>query len=148
MHSSPSKVNDHIWDSKHNIIQEGTKLGYDQTHDHTSISHTDIKYQTSTHKSINQITKDQRSKNTLSRSLWSIHFPPFGNKLPKSWKCIVLCDTLGTISESSGVRRWRGEDNICKRFWTCLRSWRSYNWRNDWGNCCRCWSGSPRITNN
>ena len=43
MHSSPSKVNDHIWDIKDNIIQANIKVEYDQTRDHTSISHTDIK---------------------------------------------------------------------------------------------------------
>ena len=43
MHSSPSKMNDHIWDITDNIIQANIKLWYDQTHDHTSISHTDIK---------------------------------------------------------------------------------------------------------
>ena len=40
MHSSPSKVNDHIRDIKDNIIQASIKVEYDQTHDHTSISHT------------------------------------------------------------------------------------------------------------
>ena len=39
MHSSPSKVNDHIWDIRDNIIQASIKVAYDQTHDHTSISH-------------------------------------------------------------------------------------------------------------
>ena len=43
MHSSPSKVNDHIWDIKDNIIQANSKVEYDQAHDHTSISHKDIK---------------------------------------------------------------------------------------------------------
>ena len=38
MHSSPSKVNDHKWDIKYNIIQASIKVGYDQTHDQTSIS--------------------------------------------------------------------------------------------------------------
>ena len=48
MHSSPSKVNDHIWDIRDNIIQASIKVAYDQTHDHTTISHMDIEYQTST----------------------------------------------------------------------------------------------------
>ena len=48
MHSSPSQVNDHIRDIKDNIIQANIKVEYDQTHDHTSISHKDIRYQTST----------------------------------------------------------------------------------------------------
>ena len=38
MHSSPSKVNDHIWDIRDNIIQASIKVAYDQTQDHTSIS--------------------------------------------------------------------------------------------------------------
>ena len=49
MHSSPSKVNDDIWDIKDNIIQASIKVGYDQTHDHTSISHTNIKSITQAH---------------------------------------------------------------------------------------------------
>ena len=38
MHSSPSKVNDHIWDIRDNIIQQALRVAYDQTHDETSIS--------------------------------------------------------------------------------------------------------------
>ena len=39
MHSSPSKVNDHIWNIRGNIIQASIKVAYDQSHDQTSISH-------------------------------------------------------------------------------------------------------------
>ena len=39
MHSSPSKVNDHIWNIRDNIIQASIKVAYDQSHDQTSISH-------------------------------------------------------------------------------------------------------------
>ena len=38
MHSSPSKVNDHIWKIRDNIIQASIKVAYDQTHDHPSIT--------------------------------------------------------------------------------------------------------------
>ena len=48
MHSSPSKVNEHIWDIRDNIIQASIKVAYDQTHDQTSISRIDIEYQPST----------------------------------------------------------------------------------------------------
>ena len=37
MHSSPSKVNDHIWDIRDSIIQASIKVAYDQTPDHTRI---------------------------------------------------------------------------------------------------------------
>ena len=38
MHSSASKLNDHIWDVRDNIIQASIKVAYDQTHDHLGIA--------------------------------------------------------------------------------------------------------------
>ena len=78
MHSSPSKVNDHIWDIRDNIIQASIKVAYDQTHDQTSISHKH------TMKGFNQNSKRDK-KATLSLEAYDLYiFSPLGNKLPKS----------------------------------------------------------------
>ena len=76
-------------DMKDNIIQAHIKVAYDQSHDHTSISHKDIKYLTQAHNK--KFKQKQRSK-TLSRSLWSIHIsPPLATSYQKVHrKCIVL----------------------------------------------------------
>ena len=68
MHSSPSKVNDHIWDIRDNIIQASIKVAYDQTHDHTSIAH---KHRVSNKHTIkfNQIARETKKQNTLSQPM-------------------------------------------------------------------------------
>ena len=38
MHSSRSKVNDHIWNKRDKNIQASIKVAYEQTHDQISIS--------------------------------------------------------------------------------------------------------------
>ena len=68
MHSSPSKVNDHIWIMRDNIIQASIKVAYDQTHDQTSISH---RHRVSTKhtKKVQPKARETKKQNTHSQSL-------------------------------------------------------------------------------
>ena len=65
-----------IREYKDNIIQQALRVAYDQTHDQTSISHTDIKYQMSTHTHNSSTKKQERQHTTHTHT----------HKLPKSLK--------------------------------------------------------------
>ena len=82
MHSSPSKVNDHIRD---NIIQASIKVAYDQTHDQTSISH---RHKVSTKHTINFNEKQDRQRNkTLSLEAYDLYiFLPLWQRVTKNFK--------------------------------------------------------------
>ena len=103
MHSSPSKVNDHIWKIRDNIIQAIIKVAYDQTHDQPSISH---KHKVSTKHTItfNEKQERQRSK-TLSLEAYDLYIsPPLATSNQKVRKCIVLCVSQAW-SSGGGVDR-------------------------------------------
>ena len=84
MHSSPSKVNDHIKDIRDNIIQASIKVAYDQTHDQTSISH---RHKVSTKHTIkfNQKQERQRSK-TLSLEAYDLYISPLWQQVTKKFE--------------------------------------------------------------
>ena len=68
MHSSPSKVNDHIKDIRYNIIQASIKVAYDQTHDQTSISHRH-RVSTKNTKISTKSKRDKEVKHSLSKPM-------------------------------------------------------------------------------
>ena len=86
MHSSPSKVNDHIWNIRDNIIQASIKVAYDQSHDQTSISHRQ-RHGVST-KRIKGSTKSKRDKSkTLSLEAYDLYiFLPLWQQVTKKFE--------------------------------------------------------------
>ena len=81
MHSSPSKVNEHIWDIRDNIIQASIKVAYDQTHDQTSkqVAHKH------TIKKFNQKSKRDK-KATLSLEAYDLYiFLPLWQQVTKKF---------------------------------------------------------------
>ena len=90
-------------DIRDNVIQANIKVAYDQTHDHTSISH---KHRVSTKHTIkfNQKQERQRSK-TLSLEAYDLYIsPPLATSYQKVRKCIVICVSQAW-SSGGGVER-------------------------------------------
>ena len=89
MHSSPSKVNDHIRNIKDSIIQPSINVAYDQTHDHQCLTNNDVVSQAlkSKQSSKNHQIKQERVKATLSLEAYDLYiFLPLWQQVTKKFK--------------------------------------------------------------